>query len=1358
MARQAGTYDADSFLAEFDLRPLTLDGVSGLDPVGLALGAGSGALEVAVTKSASRPAKNLMMRAWRARLDGRAVPLLMVDLYQDRAAICGPSGDEPPVFFDLDPDQVKRLCTAALNEPDRHAAARFLRSVMPQVESRLPGLRNEGLFATHELDYGVPNRDDWAQAKDKAAGVLAKRGQDLLHGLGYQIDRLPGPASLLRVGQTKVAVAIFLDRNEACDVASDRFGGVSPVSYALAKADNEGLAYVVVDHGSSLRIYPTATGIGTGRRGRTETFIEIHLDLLPSEKAAYLWLLFSGEALTKGGSFEEILGTSADYAADLGARLRERIYDFVVPDLAMAIVKARNLRKPTAQDLAVTYEMALTVLFRLLFIAYAEDKDLLPCRTNDRYRHRSLKHKARELARMKAEAQGDLAAWRAMFDAGDSHWREFVALCDAVNKGNREWGVPEYNGGMFSDQGDVSPVGAELAGISVPNTTFGPILTHLLVDETPEGFGPVDFRSLGVREFGTIYEGLLESELSIAEVDLVTVPGPKGDLYEPAGEGQTPAVRKGEIYLHNASGARKATGSYYTKHFAVEHLLDHSLEPALAEHLQRLDNLDDRKAGEALFDFRVADIAMGSGHFLIAAVDRIEKRFSNYITGRTLPAVTGELQRLRAAAKRELEKVGLEAEAFDIEDNLLLRRQIARRCVYGVDINPVAVQLARLSLWIHTFVPGLPLSFLDHNIVPGNSLVGIATFDEVSDLLDLSGGGLFAATAETLIGDAREAVGKLARLSDATAAEIKSARKAYEEERKAIAPTERMLDILTASRLPESEIKVTAEDFKPDSKLFTQGLHNKARKVMAELPPFHFPIAFPEVFLRDRAGFDVILGNPPWEEATLEEHAFWARHMPGLRSQPQHEQERLRSQHRQERPDLVHQYEQELTEAKLLRRVLVTGPFKGMGTGDPDVYKAFAWRFWHLLADDSGRLGVVLPRSAFCAKGSAEFRMKLFAEGAAHITFLLNNGRWVFPEVHPQYTIGLCALHKGASERTLTLAGPFRSQRSFSEGVAREPAVFSVDEVLGWTDTAALPLLPAEGSAETFAQLRKAPRLDLDQNGQWRARPHRELDATNDKDLMEFVEKRPGACWPVFKGESFDIWQPDTGVYYAWAEPDAMREHLQQKRARSSRNRRSPFFEFADNPAWLKDPKTLACMHARIAFRDVTNRTNRRTVIAALLPPKVFITNKGPYFLWPRGDQKDQAFLLGVLCSIPLDWYARRFVETTVNYHILNGFPIPRPQRDNPPWQRTVELAGRLACPDKRFAEWASAVGVEYGPLPEDEKEEMIFELDAVVAHLYGLSEAQLRHIFETFHEGWDYQPRLDAVMRHFKQWTKSVS
>ena len=437
-----------------------------------------------------------------------------------------------------------------------------------------------------------------------------------------------------------------------------------------------------------------------------------------------------------------------------------------------------------------------------------------------------------------------------------------------------------------------------------------------------------------------------------------------------------------------------------------------------------------------------------------------------------------------------------------------------------------------------------------------------------------------------------------------------------------------------------------------------------------------------------------------------------------------------------------------------MRRALVSGPYPGMGTGDPDVYKAFSWRFWHLVAADGGWIGVVLPRSAFNAKGSTEFRAAVFRRaGPLDITMLVNNAQWVFPEVHPQYTIGLVGIrHASPVGKSLRLRGPFASLERFQRGVERPPTEFTAEEVTGWTDSASLPLLATEESLEVFAQLRKAPRLDVNDGKSWRARPHAELHATNDKELMDLKsEDRPRGFWPVFKDESFDIWEPDTGRYYAWADPKGVTKVLQQKRLRGARNARSPFSESADH--WLRDPKTLPCYVARIAFRDVSRATDSRTVRVALLPPKIFIANQAPYLLWPRGDERDQAYLVGVLSSIPLDWYSRRFVETHVNFYVFNPFPTPRPEQTNPLWQRVVSLAGRLACPDDRFARWAEAVGVTCGPLEQAHKDDHIHELDAVVAHLYGLEEKHLVHIFETFHEGWDYEERLQETLKHYRAW-----
>ena len=1093
--------DESGFLTDVEPRPWSPLAKHRLRASGLFLGNGANAIEVAVAKTDTQPRSTVLLETWKARRGGRAAPVLLVVLYPRYAALCGASGEEPPAYINVEISRVERLCREALNQPDRHAALRFLSQAMPSLETALPGLRNEGLLALHELQHGVPNRDDWMAAKRKAENAAGKRDEKLLEALGFRIERLDNLTYRLRTGDRSTALAVMLREDESPEAGNDRFSNLSPVSYALKKADDENLRWSILTQGSRLRLYATDVDAGVGRRGRTETYIECQPSLLAEKQLSYLWLLFSAEALERDGSLPRILEDSHRFSGKLAERLRERIYDHVVPKLAQGIACVDGADS-SPDGLARNYKMALTVLFRLLFIAYAEDRDLLPYHTNDAYRRRSLKQKARELA--------DCVNRDIPISEGDSHWREAEGLWRAIANGNTEWGVPAYNGGLFAADPEVSEAGAALAAITLPNEIFEIALRHLLVIETREStFGPVDFRSLGVREFGTIYEGLLESELARAGSDLAL---DKKGAYVPAHMGQAVMVAKGEVFLHNRSGARKSSGSYYTKSFAVEHLLNGALEPALDDHFARLDLMGETDAAEAFFDFRIADIAMGSGHFLISAIDKIEKRMVGWLAKRQLAGVSRELSDLRAAANKEL---GEAAGMVEIEDGPLLRRLIARRCVYGVDLNPLSVQLARLSVWIHTFVPGLPLSFLDHNLIQGNALVGVGMIDELHEKLQDRSLPLFASDAECLLGAADKPLRRLANLNDATLLEVAAAREAEKEARNSLCDTEALFDLVTALSVSDDPT-VTGFPFEKWEANGNAGYAHPevaaARRALDGLHPLHFPVAFPEVFLRDRPGFDVIVGNPPWEEATVEELAFWARHFPGLRGQSTHAQQKKMERFRAERPDLVDVWKTEQEEVARMRKALVDGAYPGMETGDPDLYKAFCWRFWRLTTDDGGRIGVVLPRSALAAKGSTDFRQEMFKRAAqVDVTMLLNNRRWVFPEVHPQYTIGLvCIAHGTPAEKSILLRGPYASETAFRDGVKRSPADFGREEVMDWNDSVSLPLLPDQNSAAVFAQLRKAPRLDLNETGgggvAWRARPDREMDATNQKVFMSFEE------------------------------------------------------------------------------------------------------------------------------------------------------------------------------------------------------------------------------------------------------------
>ncbi len=287
------------------------------------------------------------------------------------------------------------------------------------------------------------------------------------------------------------------------------------------------------------------------------------------------------------------------------------------------------------------------------------------------------------------------------------------------------------------------------------------------------------------------------------------------------------------------------------------------------------------------------------------------------------------------------------------------------------------------------------------------------------------------------------------------------------------------------------------------------------------------------------------------------------------------------------------------------------------------------------------------------------------------------------------------------------------------------------------------------------------PRPGLVRERRRRFRPIRELDATHDRDWFvndDGASAQSGAglpevetVWPVYAGKSFDLWQPDTGSYYDSADAERMAVHLQEKRLKQRNTKRSAFAE--QDESIVNDPDTLPCRHPRIAFRDVTNPTNRRTIIAALVPGNRVIVNMAPYLLRVQGIAADEAYVLGVLCSMPCDWQARRTVELHMTFEQLNTLAIPDPGPGHPVRDRVAEIAGRLAATDERFSEWAAQVGVPVGSANEEGvKQELLAELDACVAYLYELDEADLGVIYDTFSRTVDYAEHHGAVLTHFRR------
>ena len=253
------------------------------------------------------------------------------------------------------------------------------------------------------------------------------------------------------------------------------------------------------------------------------------------------------------------------------------------------------------------YDATLTLLYRLLFVLYAEAREYLPVGVSAGYREHSLRKRIDAVIETMDSARD--------FDPRATDiWSDLQETFDAVASGHTEWGVPPYNGGLFRHD-ETSGAGQILASVRPTNVGLGEALYHLAVDAEEQEAGRIDYADLGIRHLGDIYEGLLQFEADRAREDLAY--DNNRDAYVPAGANDVVAVAAGQLYLRGRSGGRKASGSYYTPQVVVRHLVQEALVPALEEHLEAVAKLADRDgeemAAQMLWTFRVCDPAMGSG-------------------------------------------------------------------------------------------------------------------------------------------------------------------------------------------------------------------------------------------------------------------------------------------------------------------------------------------------------------------------------------------------------------------------------------------------------------------------------------------------------------------------------------------------------------------------------------------------------------------------------------------------------------------------------------------------------------------------------------------------------------------------
>ncbi len=752
----------------------------------------------------------------------------------------------------------------------------------------------------------------------------------------------------------------------------------NPGAVVVSLLEGNAAPWGIVTNGRLWRLYSQKT------HAKATNYFEIDLEevlsLKPEEDTfRYFWLLFRAKAFEaardpaaltlfedkkaepeptgaerKPSLLDRLLTESENYAKELGERLKGRVFEEIFPHLAEGFIT--HIREKEGKDadlpeerLGEVFHGTLTLLYRLLFLLYAESRDLLPVRETRGYFEASLTKLKREIAGKAGTIDDQVADALKEKYRDDEYglWKRLTRLFQVVDKGDAELNVPLYNGGLFITdpaKDDLTPEAEAARFLSkhkIPDRHLARALDLLSrdVDDKRHDLVMIDYKSLGVRQLGSIYEGLLEFRVRIAPEKLAIVKEKNREHYvsfrdlddkaKEKAEKQGRYVRKGAVYLENDKRERKATGSYYTPDYIVKYIVENAVGPVLKEkfdafrprlreaqqwqrEMKRLAAAKGEKQSKydhgpavenkwqelvnGLFDVKVLDPAMGSGHFLVEAVDFVTDKTIDFLNGFPWNPVFAHLEAMRGTILSEMDRQQITIDRNRLTDVNLLKRHVLKRCIYGVDLNPMAVELAKVSLWLDCFTLGAPLSFLDHHLRCGNSLIG-ATENEIESARK---GQMSLLTSGQAVA-AKAAVGamlEVGALPDATAEQAVESRSKYRGALSVLEPYKRLFDVYTSQWFTgESKPKGKKAAASNPVLEFLRSAHvlewaqhpdrvklSKDEKPVAETAAksahehrfFHWELEFPEVFFGPKpgtervierlegAGFDAIVGNPPY--------------------------------------------------------------------------------------------------------------------------------------------------------------------------------------------------------------------------------------------------------------------------------------------------------------------------------------------------------------------------------------------------------------------------------------------------------------------------------------------------------------
>lgn len=984
---------------------------------------------------------------------------------------------------------------------------------------------------------------------------------------------------------------------------------------------------------------------------------------------------------------------------------------------------------------AYNRELRRTV-YRLIFLFVAEDRGILldphaDPQAHARYRDWYATHRIRRLAETRIGGpQPDL-------------WRALRLVLDALADGQPALALPALGTHLFTP--DSTP---HLATAELSNAHLLRAIRALCATEADGIRYPVDWRTIGADELGSVFESLLELH---------------PDLNIDAARFQL---------THAAGHERKTTGSYYTPAPLVDCLLDTALDPIL----DRATRASDPQA--ALLDLKICDPACGSGHFLLAAARRVAHRLAAIRTDEEDPAPDAIRHALR---------------------------DVVARCVYGVDLNDMAVELCRFGLWLEALDPGRPLAFLDSHIKHGNALLGATPRllrqgipDDAFDAIEgddkktctalrkrnkqerapkkVTEGyarqqvGLPLGTPWTRIGDYVAEMLALEAISDNTPAGQRRKQHLYDKIVKSAARSDLHLwpdawcaafvidktpEAIDAGRGPITEAIYRGIEANPA--MTDHRLRDEVEALAERYRFFHWHLEFPQVFRVEAGqpgdnsqmgwsgGFDVMLGNPPWDKLTPDPTEFFSTFEPEIRVQSRATKDATIARLTQD-PRLSASWREfqrnQFAEIQFLKE---SGRYQlfaegNLGKGDFNVYRMFVESALNLTRRD-GIASQFVPDGFYGGANCAAIRTALFTRHTLLGVFGFENrgGIW-FSGIHRSAKFTLYAASHGGE--TVNVRAGFRidSLTALTNVMNGTNSLLIPVAVIREFSPDALAIMEFDSQAEIdiCTKLYKSwPTLGQAVDGAPSFTRLRELDMTNDSNL--FRESPPGM--PVYEGRMVSQYDHRAKGYRSGRGRSAVWDELPFDGSKAI----EPQWHVADGA--IPDRLENRAMSYRVGFCDVASPTNERSLVAAMLPRNVIAGNKVPTVTGSPHNLKACTLWLAAANSFTLDFIVRKKVSLQLSFTILDSLPFPRPPLTDPSLGFIAPRVLRLTCTGPEMngywnamanaGGWVEAIAPDAPPpgaTDDTERRTLMAELDAFVARVfYGLTWVELEHILSTF-------------------------